>query len=146
MGILGRRNYTGTIWDFREIIFGLPGTIGKNITASSTRKTAETVSDRLRPSQTMSKLQEKTLRDRLRPSQTMSKLQQEPSNSICIHTVQVQFFLFLQSSQYSLSRLQNSSWIVSADFILVSGCPKFYVTNWPIMRAVAVTKIYCNIF
>ena len=78
----------------------------KNITVSSTRKNR---SDRLRPSQTMSKLQEKTLRDRLRPSQTMSKLQQEPSNSMCIHTVQVQF-LFCSH--------RNT---VSADFKIVPG-------------------------
>ena len=109
MGILGRRNYTGTIWDFREIIFGLPGTIGKTLQLAQREKTAETVSDRLRPSQTMSKLQEKTLRDRLRPSQTMSKLQQEPSNSMCIHTVQVQF-LFCSH--------RNT---VSADFKIVPG-------------------------
>lgn len=121
VGILGRRNYTGTIWDFREIIFGLPGTIGKNITASSTRKNRW---------------------DRLRPSQTVSNHVQIATGTIKqhMHTYRTSAVFVLQSSQYSLSRFQNSSWIVSADFILVSGCPNFYVTNWPIMRAVAVIK------
>jgi ribosomal protein L37AE/L43A len=67
VGILGRRNYTGTIWDFREIIFGLPGTIGKTLQLAQREKTAETVSDRLKPCPSCKKKPFETVSDRLKP-------------------------------------------------------------------------------
>ena len=113
-------------------------TLSENIRLSSTRQSSR---DGLRPFQTVSN-HVQTAGNSSKPSkppQTISILQKEPSNSILLHPVQVQF-LGSHRNTFSANCKKKIPGGLSLPYrILNFGCLKFYVANWPTKTALAVT-------